>query len=135
MYSHEDPAWPEQIKLLKKLALTKVTGVSRPTKCRPLQGSACCCSVTESCRTLCDPRDCRLPCPSLSPGVCSNSCPELVMLSHHLNVCWPLLFLPSIFPSIRIFSNESALRIRWPKYWNLSFSRSPSSKYSLDFRF
>ena len=55
---------------------------------------------------------------------------ELVMLSHHLILCCPLLLLPSNFPSIRIFSNESALHIRWPKYWSFSFSISPSSEYS-----
>ena len=51
---------------------------------------------------------------------------ELVMLANHLILCYPILFLPSIFPSIRIFSNESALHIRWPKYWSFSFSISPS---------
>ena len=54
---------------------------------------------------------------------------ELVMPSNHLILCHPLLFLPSIFPSIRVFSNESALRIRWPKYWSFSFSISPSNEY------
>ena len=52
------------------------------------------------------------------------------MPSNHLILCRPLLFLPSIFPSIRIFPNESALRIRWPKYWSFSFSLSPSNEYS-----
>ena len=51
---------------------------------------------------------------------------ELVMLSNHLIPCCPLLLLPSVFPRIRIFSNESALHIRWPKYWSFSFSISPS---------
>jgi len=55
---------------------------------------------------------------------------ELVMLSNHLNLCHPLLLLPSIFPSIKVFSNESVLCIRWPKYWSVSFSISPSSEYS-----
>ena len=56
---------------------------------------------------------------------------ESVMPSNHLNLCRPLLLLPSIFPSIRVFpNNESALRIRWPKYWSFSFSISPSSEYS-----
>ena len=55
---------------------------------------------------------------------------ESVMPSNHLILCHPLLILPSILPSIRVFSNESALRIRWPKYWNLSFSISPSNEYS-----
>ena len=55
---------------------------------------------------------------------------ESVMLSNHLILCQPLLLLPSIFPSIRVFSNESVLRIRWPKYWSFSFSISPSNEYS-----
>ena len=54
---------------------------------------------------------------------------ELVMPSNHLILCHPLLILPSIFPSIRIFSSESVLHIRWPKYWSLSFSISPSNEY------
>ena len=56
---------------------------------------------------------------------------ESVMASNHLILCCPLLLLPSIFPSIRIFSNESVLHIRWPKYWNFSFSINPSNKYSV----
>ena len=55
---------------------------------------------------------------------------ELVMPSNHLIFCHPLLLLPSIFPSIRVFSNESVLCIRWPKYWSFSFSISPSSEQS-----
>ena len=55
---------------------------------------------------------------------------ELVMPSNHLILCCPLLLLPSIFPNIRIFSNESALHIRWPKYWSFSFNISPSNEYS-----
>ena len=55
---------------------------------------------------------------------------ELVMPSNHLILCHPLLFLPSIFPSIWVLSNQLTLRIRWPKYWSFSFSISPSSKYS-----
>ena len=68
------------------------------------------------------------PCPSLILRVCSNSYP----LSRwcHLILCHPLLLLSSIFPSIRVFSNESVIRIRWPKYWHFSFSTSPSSEYS-----
>ena len=53
-----------------------------------------------------------------------------VMSSSHLILCHPLLFLPSIFPSIRVFSNESVLRIRWSKFWSFSFSISPSNEYS-----
>ena len=68
----------------------------------------------------------RLPCPCLSPGVCSNSYP--LIPSNHLILCCPLLLLLSIFPSIRVFSNELVLCIRWPKYW--SFSISPPNEYS-----
>ena len=53
-----------------------------------------------------------------------------VMPSNHLILCWPLLLPPSIFPSIRVFFNESVLHIRWPKYWSFSFSISPSNEYS-----
>ena len=55
---------------------------------------------------------------------------ELVMPSNHLILCHPLLLLPSIIPSIRVFSNESVLCIRWPKYWSFSFNISPSSEHS-----
>ena len=55
---------------------------------------------------------------------------ELVMPSNHLILCHTLLLLPSIFPTIRLFSNESVLLIRWPKYWSFSFSNSPSNEYS-----
>ena len=54
---------------------------------------------------------------------------ELVMPSNHLILCHPLFLLPSIFPSIRVFSNESAIHIRWPMYWSFSFSNSPSEEY------
>ena len=69
---------------------------------------------------------------SPTPGVYSNSCPksiELVMPSDHLILCRPLLLLPSIFPSIMVFSNKSAVHIRWPKYWSFSFNISPSSEH------
>ena len=71
----------------------------------------------------------RPPCPSPTPGIYSNSCPlnwwcHLTILS-----CCPLLLLPSIFPSIRVFSNESVFHIRWSKYWSFSFSISPSNEY------
>ena len=93
-------------------------------------------SVTQSCLTLCDSwtahglQHARPPCPSLTPGVYSNSCLLSLMPSNHLILCCPLLLLPSVFPSIRVFSNESALLIRWPKYWSFSFSISPSTEYS-----
>ena len=71
----------------------------------------------------------RLPCPSSSLKACSNSCSLTVIPSNHLILCYPLHLLPSIFPSIRVFSNRSALHIRWPKYWSFSFSISPSNEY------
>ena len=72
-----------------------------------------------------------LPCLSPTSGAYSKLMSiELVMLSNHLTLCRPLLLLPSIFPSIRVFPDESVLRIRWPKYWSFSFSNSPSSEYS-----
>ena len=71
----------------------------------------------------------RLPCPSLTPRACSNSL-ESVMASNHHILCHPLLLLPPIFPSIRVFSNESVLHIRWPKYLSFSFNISPSNEHS-----
>ena len=73
----------------------------------------------------------RPPCPSPTPGVYPKFMSiELVMPSNHLILCCPLIFPPSIFPSIRVFSNESALHIRWPKYWSFSFNISPSNEHS-----
>ena len=72
----------------------------------------------------------RLPCPSISLSFFRFISIELVMPSNHFILYCPLLLLPSIFPSIRVFSNESALCIRWPKYWSFSFSISPSNEYS-----
>ena len=73
----------------------------------------------------------RPPCPSPTPGVHSDSMSiESVMPSSHLILCCPLLLLLSIFPSIRVFSNDSVLPIRWPKYCSFSFSISPCSEYS-----
>ena len=71
----------------------------------------------------------RPPCPSSTPRVYSNSSIELVMPSNHLILCHPLLLLPSVFPIIRGFSNESVLHIRWPKYWSFSFNISPSNEH------
>ena len=71
-----------------------------------------------------------LPCPSPTPGACSNSSIKSVMPSNHLILCHPLLLPPSVFPSIRVFSSESILPIRWLKYWNFSFIISPSNEYS-----
>ena len=89
-------------------------------------------SVSQSCPTLCDSMDCSTP--GLLSITNSRSLPKLmstesVMPSNHLILCRPLL-PPSIFPIIRVFSNESALYIRWPQYWTLSFNISPSNEYS-----
>ena len=88
-------------------------------------------SVTQSCPTLCEPVDSRsrLPCPSLTPRTYWNSCPSHWWCHPTLILCHSLLFLPSIFSSIRIFSNELILHIRWPKYWSFSFSISPSNEH------
>ena len=91
-------------------------------------------SVTQSHPTLCDSMDCSLPGIPVHhrlPELAQLMYIELVMPSNHLILCHPLLLLPSIFPSIRVFSNESVLRIKWPKYWRLSFSISPFSEHSV----
>ena len=89
-------------------------------------------SVTQSCPALCNLMDCN------TPGLpVHHQCQEftqlmsieLVMPSKHLLLCHPLLLPPSIFPSIRVFSNELALHIRWPKYWSFSFKISPSNEH------
>ena len=86
-------------------------------------------SVTQLYPTLCDP-DCSMPgCIISSQNLFKLTSIESVTQSSHLILCHPLL-LPSIFPSLRVFSNESALCIRWPKYWSFSFSISPSNDYS-----
>ena len=72
----------------------------------------------------------RLPCPSPTPGAYPNACPSSQWCRPTISSCFPLLSLPSIFPTIRVFSNESVLRIRWSKYWSFSFSISPSNEYS-----
>ena len=93
-----------------------------------------CCSAAKLCPTLCVPhglQHTRLPCPSLSSRVCSNSCPLSRWYSLTLSSSGnPLLLLPSIFPSIRVFSKMSALHMSWPSYWSLSFSISLSNEYS-----
>ena len=91
-------------------------------------------SVAQSCPTLCDPTDCStpgLPIHHQLPEFTQTHVIELVMSSNHLILCHPLLLLPSIFPSIRVCSNESGLHIRWPKYWSFSFNISPSNEHSV----
>jgi len=82
---------------------------------------------------LCDPMDCSTSgflSITNSRSLRKFMSIESLMPSNHLILCHPLLLLPSIFPSIRVFSNESVLHIRWPKYWSFSLSISPSSEYS-----
>ena len=89
-------------------------------------------SVAQSCPTLCDPMDCSIPGLLVHHElpVYSNSSPlSPVMPPSHLNLSRSLLLQPSIFPSIRVFSNESVLPIRWPKYWSFSFSISPINEH------
>ena len=91
-------------------------------------------SVTQSCLTLCDPHA-TTACQASLSITSSRSLPKLmsiksVMPSNHLILCRPLLLLPLIFPSIMVFSNESVLHIRWPRYWSFSFNISPSNEYS-----
>ena len=90
-------------------------------------------SVTQLCLTLCDPMDCSTQASlsiSNSQSLLKLMSIESVMPSSHLILCRPLLLPPSIFPSTRFFSNESVLRIRWPKDWSFSFSISPSNEHS-----
>ena len=88
-------------------------------------------SVAQSCPALCDPMDCSTPgLPVHLQLQLILMSIELVMPSNHLILCRPLLLLPSIFPSIRVFWDESVLHIRWPKDWSFNFSISPSNEYS-----
>ena len=91
-------------------------------------------TVTQSCLTLCDPMNHSTPGLPVHHQLRSPPKPMSivsVMPSNHLILCRPLLLLPSIFPTIRVFSNESALCIRWPKYWSFSFNISPSNELNL----
>ena len=90
-------------------------------------------SVAQLCPTLCDPMDCSTPSLPVHHQLLDftqTHVHSVVMPSNHLILCHLLLLLPSIFPSSRVFSNELVLRIRWPKYWSLILSISPSNEYS-----
>ena len=89
-------------------------------------------SVTQSCPTLCNPIDCSTPGFPVHHqfSLLKLMSIESVMPSNHLVLCYPLLLLPSIFPSIRVFAQESGLHIKWPKYRSFSFSITPSNEYS-----
>ena len=91
------------------------------------------CSDNQSSLTLCDLMDCSMPGFSVHhqfPEFAQTHVHQVSDAFNHLVICYPLPLLPSIFPSIRVFSSESALRIRWPKFWNFSFSLNPSSEHS-----
>ena len=90
-------------------------------------------SVTQLCLTLCNPMDCStpgLPVHQQLPVFTQIHVHWVGDAINHLILCRPLLLLPSIFPSIRVFSNESVICMRWPEYWSFSFSVSPSNEYS-----
>ena len=89
-------------------------------------------SVTQLCPTLCDPMDCStpgFPVHRQLPELAQTLIHQVSMPSNHFILCHPCLLLPSIFPSIRVFSKQSVLRIRWPKYWSFSFSISPTNEH------
>ena len=93
----------------------------------------CCCPVAQSCLTLCDPMDCSTPGLPVPHCLLEFTQVHAYWISDAIQpliFCHPLLLLPSIFPRIRVFSNESAVHIRWPKYWSFSFSISPSNECS-----
>ena len=89
-------------------------------------------SVAQSCPTLCSPMNCStpgFPVHHQLPKLAQTHVHQVGDTSNHLILCCPLLLLPSVFPSIRLFSKESVLCIRWPKYWSFSFSIGPSNEY------
>ena len=94
---------------------------------------SCCCFVRLLCLTPCDLMDCSTPDFSsftISRSLLKLTSVELVIPSSHLILCHTLFLLPSVFPSIKVFSSEWAVCVKWPKYWSFSFSISPSNEYS-----
>ena len=121
-----------QARILKWLAIPFSRASSR---CKDWTHVSCIqfSSLAQSCLTLCNPMDCStpgLPVHHQLRSLLKLRSIRSVMPSNHLILCCPLLLPPSTFPSIRVFSNESVLRIRWPQYWSFSFSISPSNEYS-----
>ena len=123
------PLWPwfsdQRCPLPGGTGDSRVPGLSSPSS---VQFS----SVAQSCPTLCDPMDCStpgLPVHHNSQSLLKLMSSDSVIPSNHLILCHPLLLLPSILPSIRVFSNESVLHIRWPKYWSCSFKISPINEH------
>ena len=112
----------------KKLSIQK-----QPKDTKQHSNKNSCFSVTQLCPTLCDNMDCSMPgfpILPISQNLLKLVSIESVMPSNHFILSRSLLLPPSIFPSIRVFSEKSALRIRWPKYWSFNFSISPSDEYS-----
>ena len=135
------PKWNKLKPLAKSLSIRGKHSLMIPSSFWWCNCSTCLPLVVQllSCVGLCNPMDCSTPgFPFLYhlPSLLRLMSIELVMPSNHLFLCRPLLLLLSIFSSIRVFSNESALRVRWPKYWRFSFSTSLSNEYSglLSFR-
>ena len=121
------PAPTTPLKFLFPSFISISVRVTQETEC------CCCSSVTQSCLTVCNPMDCPHQASlsfTTSQSLHKLTSIKLVMPSNHLLLCCPLLLLPSIFSSIRVFSNELALHIRWPMYWSFSFSINPSNEYS-----
>ena len=125
--------WTFQSKIIPLLIRLPVVIIFQYTEISNHYGIRCCCSVAKSWLTLCDSMDWSTPDSSVLPcflGFAQIHVIESLRLSDHFILCCHLLLLPSVFPSIRGFSNESALCIRWPKYWRFNFSISPSNEYS-----
>ena len=111
-------------------SILKSRDITLPTKFRLVSSVQFSCSVMSDSLRPHELQHARPPCPSPTPSLPKLRFIESVMPSNHLILCCPLLLLPSIFPSIRVFSNESSFRIRWPKYWGFSFSINPSNEQS-----
>ena len=119
--------WPHELQHTRPPCPSLTPGVH--SNSRSVQFS----SVAQSCPTFCDPTNCStpgLPVHHQLPEFTQTYVHQSVMPSSHLILCRPLLLLPPKPPSIRVFSNESVLCIKWPKYWIFSFSISPSNEYS-----
>ena len=118
-----------QVKVLHATPRLKISSAATKTQSSFTQFR----SVAQSCPTLCDPMDCSmpgLPVHHQLQELAQTHAIKSVMPSNHLILYRPLFLPPSIFPSIRVLSNESVPRIRWAKYWNFSFSIGPSNEYS-----
>ena len=115
------------------LTLSCLYPIPKRSSSLPIFSSVQFSSVAQSCPTLCNPIDCSMPGLPVHHQLLEftqTHTIESVMPSNHLILCHPLILSPSIFPSIKVFSNESALPIKWPKYWSFSFSIRPSNEYS-----